>query len=261
MKFLCALLALVMATPAMAQDAGAKKAYEALVKEYEATMAAYSAKMSEIADSDEYKAARKNNDWDTARALRAKVSPPDRKAWAGRFLEGAKPFAGTDGAVPFLSWAVRMGQGDVQSKAFDTLFAEHAGSAALEEFSESLAYVGRAVGEKKARWFADALIAENDNPVIKANAHYARAMMLRPGRGEKISEADQALMDAHLAKVVEIAPDSIVALKAAAPEFERTRLQIGMVAPDIVGNDTSGQEFKLSDYRGKVVVLDFWGDW
>jgi peroxiredoxin len=39
------------------------------------------------------------------------------------------------------------------------------------------------------------------------------------------------------------------------------RLQIGMVAPDIAGVDTDGTNFKLSDYRGKVVVLDFWGFW
>lgn len=38
-------------------------------------------------------------------------------------------------------------------------------------------------------------------------------------------------------------------------------LQVGSVAPDIEGNDLDGVAFKLSDYRGKVVVLDFWGDW
>lgn len=38
-------------------------------------------------------------------------------------------------------------------------------------------------------------------------------------------------------------------------------LAIGKVAPDIVGEDIDGQSFKLSDYRGKVVVLDFWGNW
>jgi cytochrome oxidase Cu insertion factor (SCO1/SenC/PrrC family) len=38
-------------------------------------------------------------------------------------------------------------------------------------------------------------------------------------------------------------------------------LEIGKVAPDIEGEDIDGVPFKLSDYRGKVVVLDFWGDW
>lgn len=43
--------------------------------------------------------------------------------------------------------------------------------------------------------------------------------------------------------------------------FELRHLRIGKVAPDIEGEDLDGVKFKLSDYRGKVVVLDFWGDW
>ncbi len=38
-------------------------------------------------------------------------------------------------------------------------------------------------------------------------------------------------------------------------------LSIGKVAPEIEAEDIDGVKFKLSDYRGKVVVLDFWGDW
>ena len=36
---------------------------------------------------------------------------------------------------------------------------------------------------------------------------------------------------------------------------------IGRPAPEIEGEDLDGNPFKLSDYRGKVVVLDFWGNW
>ena len=35
----------------------------------------------------------------------------------------------------------------------------------------------------------------------------------------------------------------------------------GDMAPDIVMNDPSGQEIKLSSLRGKVVLLDFWASW
>jgi hypothetical protein len=38
-------------------------------------------------------------------------------------------------------------------------------------------------------------------------------------------------------------------------------LSISQLAPDIEGEDLDGVKFKLSDYRGKVVVLDFWGHW
>lgn len=38
-------------------------------------------------------------------------------------------------------------------------------------------------------------------------------------------------------------------------------LERGQLAPDFTTTDASGVEFRLSDYRGKVVVVDFWGFW
>ncbi len=37
--------------------------------------------------------------------------------------------------------------------------------------------------------------------------------------------------------------------------------RIGEAAPEITGEDLEGVPMRLSDYRGKVVVLDFWGNW
>ena len=42
---------------------------------------------------------------------------------------------------------------------------------------------------------------------------------------------------------------------------EVTKLALGTAAPEIDGVDVDGVNFKLSDYRGKVVLLDFWGFW
>jgi hypothetical protein len=42
---------------------------------------------------------------------------------------------------------------------------------------------------------------------------------------------------------------------------ETQKLAVGSVAPEIDGVDIDGVKFKLSDYRGKVVLLDFWGFW
>lgn len=39
------------------------------------------------------------------------------------------------------------------------------------------------------------------------------------------------------------------------------KLTPGKVAPDIVGTDIDGVEFRLSDYRGNIVVLFFTGEW
>lgn len=38
-------------------------------------------------------------------------------------------------------------------------------------------------------------------------------------------------------------------------------LSPGKPAPDVAGEDADGAKFRLSDYRGKVIVLRFWGDW
>jgi peroxiredoxin len=43
--------------------------------------------------------------------------------------------------------------------------------------------------------------------------------------------------------------------------FAIRHLAIGKVAPEIDGEDLEGQKFKLSDHRGKVVVLTFWATW
>jgi S1-C subfamily serine protease/peroxiredoxin len=43
--------------------------------------------------------------------------------------------------------------------------------------------------------------------------------------------------------------------------FECRSLKVGAPVPEIEGPDVDGREFKLSDHRGKVVLLEFWADW
>jgi outer membrane protein assembly factor BamB len=49
-----------------------------------------------------------------------------------------------------------------------------------------------------------------------------------------------------------------VAEKANAELFQIRNLAVGKSAQDIHGQDQDGKRFKLTDYRGKVVLLDFW---
>jgi hypothetical protein len=48
--------------------------------------------------------------------------------------------------------------------------------------------------------------------------------------------------------------------KARSELFEIRNLAVGKPAPDIEGLDQDGRAFKLSEYRGRVVLLDFWSE-
>ncbi|MBP7481503.1 MAG: redoxin domain-containing protein [Lacunisphaera sp.] len=45
------------------------------------------------------------------------------------------------------------------------------------------------------------------------------------------------------------------------PEARVEMLKVGALAPDFKATDAAGKEVKVSDYRGKVVILDFWATW
>ena len=38
-------------------------------------------------------------------------------------------------------------------------------------------------------------------------------------------------------------------------------IEVGNIAPEIEGEDIDRKKFKLGDYKGKVILLDFWGYW
>jgi len=48
------------------------------------------------------------------------------------------------------------------------------------------------------------------------------------------------------------------------PDSETTPsvgVQVGSLAPDFKLNDLNGKQVSLSDFRGKVVLLNFWATW
>src|SRR5262249_51672938 len=57
---------------------------------------------------------------------------------------------------------------------------------------------------------------------------------------------------------VKLPAGETVAERAKAAHFEIRHLSVGKEAPDLEGEDQHGTRFRLRDYRGKVVLLDFW---
>jgi hypothetical protein len=142
--------------------------------------------------------------------------------------------------------------------------------------------------------FLRSVLEENPDPAVRGIATYTLAIVL-----QDYARVAEALADTKSAKRWEELPQPLKEkLRSSVPEklrreseelyqraadkygdvkfpsdtrtlaswaesalFELRNLQIGKVAPDIEGEDVDGKRFRLSDYRGKVVLLDFWGHW
>jgi len=190
-----------------------------------------------------------------------------------------------------LVWIVNSVVGRDRQKACALLLAHHLARPEIGDMLQSLVYEPTAANlaflERVAK---DAASAE-----VKGKARFAQAQLCtqivesaeRLGSGaadEQKSLAEQlgAEQVAWLRNVdrkafaanAEKLFDQVVAEHADVPMYDSTlgdlakselfevrNLGIGKVAPDIVGKDADGVPFQLSDYRGKVVVLDFWGEW
>ena len=68
-----------------------------------------------------------------------------------------------------------------------------------------------------------------------------------------------------LDKAVKLAPNAKVGegtlAKAAAAEMVAMKIGVGNPVPDVEGVDADGKKVKLSSYKGKVVLFDFWATW
>jgi hypothetical protein len=110
-------------------------------------------------------------------------------------------------------------------------------------------------------------LLEKDSKRVKAAASLALARTLADkvdGLADTPAEADKVVADAakYFTAAIDLYKDNAEKKKTAEIELNAMQhLRIGKEALDIKGPDLDGKDFKLSDYRGKVVLLDFWGNW
>ena len=123
----------------------------------------------------------------------------------------------------------------------------------LPSFASSVGYLAAELGDERVRATRDTVIEKNPDADVRALALIAR--------GQFADKAEKGRGRADYTRATEVAKDEKIAGRAQGILNEMDKLQLGMPAPEIEGNDLDGVAFKLSDYRGKVVVLDFWGDW
>lgn len=186
---------------------------------------------------------------------------PPTKEYIDRAQALAGQYAGTDDAVMFLAFVIKNAstESDAVKQALNTLWADHSATAAIAKVLDHVAGAYfQHDAQKEVTQLFDAVIADNPDADVKAQALVARGS-LRLQLAE--TDAQRAEAAADIRKAVATTKNEEILKLAKDALFEIEHLQVGCTAPDIVAKDTDGVDFKLSDYRGKVVLLDFWGFW
>lgn len=184
---------------------------------------------------------------------------PDVTPLIARAQGAAKDYAGTDDAVPFLVFVIERGaERDATIAAFETLADKHLNHTGLVQVAQTIVYLPRMASEEQAQGLLEKL-ARSKVPDVHAAAllgKHQQTIEKADRNGEAYKTARAELLEAAKG---EISDD----LKSDIRELIDTREKFGVgnIAPDIEGTDLDGVAFKLSDYKGKVVFLDFWGDW
>ena len=220
-------------------------AYTKLAKDFADAMAKHQDELKAKVD-----AARKAGE----RVPRAAYRAPT-KEFVETAQELAQEFAGKDAAVPFLGFILKNASAERNAVkwAVKTLAAEHVESKAIGDVVDYLPRVARMAGRPAMTLMNDIADNHEDNDVR------VKALLARSRQLAAKDDSEGAVAD--LEKVQELTKDADLLEEAKEALVEIKKLAIGSVAPEIDGVDVEGVAFKLSDYRGKVVLLDFWGFW
>jgi hypothetical protein len=241
----------------------AQEQYDALEKTYNDAQAAFRTAFEALRESDDWKTAQEEGDRSSLQTMYEELEAVDDDAHAQKFLDAAKTYEGKATEVMFLQKALQMTRnGEIAGSAVEGLISRHLDSPAWEEVSLTWVYLSFSTPDRFDA-FTDQVIENSKSDLVKAQVMYGKAQAIQysVGRGEELSDESKAEVAELHAQVMKLAPNSIAAMEINGPKFEEENLQIGMTVPEMEGPDTAGENFKLSDYRGKVVLLDFWGDW
>jgi hypothetical protein len=129
----------------------------------------------------------------------------------------------------------------------------------VAQLLRSLRSAGPVVGKEKALALCQELFDKSEVPESRAGALDTQAAILLADLAHGAPPPPEVLE--LYRRLVKEFPETSSGKRASGQLFRIEHLQIGMSAPDFATQDVEGVAFKLSDYRGKVVVLDFWGFW
>jgi hypothetical protein len=158
------------------------------------------------------------------------------------------------------------GQGKRYSKQFAENYLDRMKPERIAQMCQALSYSTDEVSENLLR----TLLEKDSRREVQGLASLTLAQVLKrrlemtPAGSEATASQVRTESEKLLRRAsddfgdVKLAVGGTVGDKAQVELDDILHLTVGKVAPEIEGQDQDGNKFKLTDYRGKVVLLDFW---
>lgn len=196
-----------------------------------------------------------------------RATVPSAAPYATRVLKIVEAHNADPTSAAGVSWLITQAAAFPEhARALEMLATTHVTSAGIAPAVKSLEYQPLEKAEPILRTIRE----KNPNLEEKAAATYALGMQyFRQAEAsptpEKAGEARRQSMDLFQDIAANYSQITIqgfpIADQAGRMLFEMGNLSVGSEVPEIDGKDVDGTGFKLSDYRGKHIVLMFWGGW
>jgi thiol-disulfide isomerase/thioredoxin len=180
-----------------------------------------------------------------------------RRQFAPRFLAGAEAYRGNEKAVPFLLWLVQDGavaDPKLAETALERLLSAHAASPALVAAPRKIRWARGIRGLERTERDLTTLLERSPHSAVRAEALLHRGLV----RLEAARSAE-AVADFQQARTA--APGTETARRADEELRKIEREIVGRPAPPLEGPGLAGSTLRLADFRGRVVLVDFWGMW
>jgi thiol-disulfide isomerase/thioredoxin len=209
--------------------------------------------------------------------FRMLLSRDPAKSFGSKLLErGEKEPKSTTGFQAFVAalYVVRKSDpeliGDIVARACKDLLADHIRDPGLGK----VALLAARLPHPAARHFLEAVADKSPQREIRGLACYALLANLAHERDTLIDRRAKSKIDNQIAALSrridrqefsDVSIDDQPLAEAAKSLMDQVgqkgKCTSGSMAPEIVGRDLEGARLRLSDYRGKVVILEFWASW
>lgn len=194
-------------------------------------------------------------------------------AYLPRFLDIEKRTRGTETGARAMKWVIESGMSwnvSVKELPLATLTREYIKSPLLEYMAAALQYWPYKLGMHAVESTLQAIAQGSPHRQVRVSALFAMANMLQAARQahdslpqmkNTLEEMKKQNESREMITMLENAIAS--AEKANVPEARVHQLYAKILKgyADTPYAKQDGKRFRLSDYQGKVVVLDFWGFW